>query len=214
MQQHGAFSQRTKTTTTRRLGGLAAATACVAALGLSGPATAQASSSGPSVSAGPVTLQYSCKLTDLGTVFNDPWTAEVSADLPTEVAAGASVPGPAVTAKVTTGADAADQLRALNVKTLEGTSAAGYSLAGAVTSPGARTASLTVPQVAVPDTGVVTTTASGTGAAETAASTPGTITVSVGDFTADLTTDSGFVAHVGCTLNPDQDATLGTISVV
>ena len=211
MQQHGASSQHVKS---RRLAGLAAA-AAVVGLGVAGPAAPAAhASSSPSVSAGTVSLQYSCKLTDLGTVFNDPWTAEVSADLPAEVAAGSSVPGPAVTAKVTTGADAADQLRALNVKTVEGTSVAGYSVSGAVADPGARTADLTVPQVAVPETGVITTTASGTGAAETAASTPGTVTVSVGDFTADLTTDSGFVAHVGCTLNEGQDATLGTINVV
>ncbi|WP_052593544.1 DUF6801 domain-containing protein [Luteipulveratus mongoliensis] len=208
MQQQDAFDQQHQAPRNRRRLMSVGAVGVLTAIGIVGPTAA------PAEAATSASLQYSCKLTDLGTVFTDPWTAVVSADLPAEVPAGSGVPAPAVTATVTTGADASDQLRALNVKTLEGTSAATYSLAGAVENPGARTASLTVPQIAVPETGNIVTDASGTGVAETASATPGTVTVTVGDFTADLTTDSGFVAHVGCTLNEGQDATLGTITVV
>lgn len=83
--------------------------------------------------------------------------------------------------------------------------------------PGARTADLTIPNTKVPAKGALQTTASGNGATEVAAGSSGTITVKVGDFSADIQTYKGttkdLLIPVKCTLQTGQNATLGTIAV-
>ena len=165
------------------------------AVGISAPAHAATKS-----------LSYACS-TQVGAAGT--WTAVASVDLPTQVDVGAAIPAPKVNATVTTSTSAADQLRSLNVKTVGGTSAAEYTVGS-----NARTADLTIPTTNIPSTGPVVTSASGTGTAETAPSAPTTLAVKVGDFTATLTTDSGFILHVTCTLNAGQDTTIGSIQVV
>ncbi|AKU18080.1 DUF6801 domain-containing protein [Luteipulveratus mongoliensis] len=193
----------------RSLTKIGAATAVGGALALS-MASGLAS---PADAATTKSLNYKCGLPDLGINFTDPWKVVVAADLPTQVDPGASLPAPKVDATVTTGADAAAQLRALNVKTIKGTSPATYTVSGAVENPGTRTANLTIPLTNVPATGNIVTKPSGVGAAEKAAATAGTATATVGNFKAALTTDSGFVANVVCTQVAGQDATLAKITV-
>ena len=76
-------------------------------------------------SAATSSINYKCQLTNQGLerTFTDPWTVTMTAAVPTNVAPGAAIPAPKITAKVTTGKDAADQLRGLGVKTIRGTAA-------------------------------------------------------------------------------------------
>ncbi|WP_050668380.1 DUF6801 domain-containing protein [Luteipulveratus halotolerans] len=194
------MTQHSSARSIRRLGGAAVVTGALAVsmVGLS---------SGDAHAA--TAVKYDCKATVFGTVIpQGEWTAEVTVDVPAKVEPGEAIPAPAVTAKVTTSTAAADTLRSLSVKSLSGTSAAKYTVDGT-----ARTADLTVPTTSVPATGPVVTNASGTGAAETAPSEPGTIEVKVGDFTADLKTDSGLGLPIECALKPGQNTTIATIQV-
>lgn len=169
------------------------------AVGVTSPAQAAAKS-----------LKYSCSATVFETTLDQGvWTASVDVALPSQVNVGASIPAPSITAKVTTSTTAADTLRSLNVKSVRGTSAADYTVGTA-----ARTADLTVPTTTVPASGAIVTNAAGKGASETAPSTPGTVPVKVGNFTATLTTDGGTVIPTKCTLQSGQDATIGSIKVV
>lgn len=182
--------------------------------GIAGMAGAFALTLGSLVASSPAeaapVLNFDCTATVFGqTVDEGVWTAEVNADVPAQVTVNEAIPAPAVTATVTASQLASDNLRALGVQTIEGTSEAGYTVGGE-----ARTASLTVPQVAIPASGQIVTAASGTGQAETAPAEPGTVTVAVGDFTASLTTDSGFVIPITCTLQAGQDTTIASIAVV
>jgi hypothetical protein len=159
-------------------------------------------------------LKYNCSATVFGTTMaQGVWTAKVTSALPTKAKRNAIIKAAKITAKVTTSKTAADTLRSLKVKTVKGTSTAAYTATGAIVSPGKRTAALTVPTTTVPKSGTLTTTATGTGKAEKAGSKAGKITVTVGSFTAKLTTDSGFVLPVSCTLVKGQKPTLATIAV-
>ena len=142
------------------------------------------------------TLNYTCSIaaSDGGTpLYTDlAWTAVITATVPTSVAPGDAIPQPTITATVTTDAASGNNLRATNTKHISGTSNAPYEVAGSVVNPGTRAGNLTIPSTTVPAAGGVTTTATGLGLAETAGSSTGDITVTVGGFTAVLNTD-GFI---------------------
>ena len=175
-------------------------------LALAGGAFALASSQG--ASAATKTVNYSCSVTDLGITFQQPWTVSMTTDLPASVEPGATVPAPSITANVTTGDDATAQMRSLNIKTVEGTSEANYSVGD---TDG--TAKLTVANTPVPASGNLTTVAKGSGQSFTAPTTAGALAIKAGSFTATLTTDSGFVLHIGCKAAAGADTTIGTIQV-
>ena len=99
-------------------------------------------------------------------------------------------------------------MRSLNIKTVEGTSEANYSVGD---TDG--TAKLTVANTPVPASGNLTTVAKGSGQSFTAPTTAGALAVKAGSFTATLTTDSGFVLHIGCKAAAGADTTIGTIQV-
>ena len=159
-------------------------------------------------------LQYRCEANVFGQVVQQgTWTAEVTVDLPSQVTVGATIPAPAISAKVTTSTDAANTLRFLGETEVDGTSVAKYTLAGQD-----RSANLTIGRTAVPTSGALTTTATGTGAAETAPTAPGSLEVAVGDFTARIQTYKNgtpdLLLPITCTLTAGQDAKVGTIDVV
>lgn len=173
--------------------------------------TAAAFSSVPTASASTTpALKYNCSAKVFGTTQSQGvWTATVSAALPAKVAKNATIPVVKITAKVNTSTSAADTLRSLSVKNVKGSSNASYTTSGAVVSPGSRTASLTVPTTSIPKTGALTTTATGTAKAEKAGKTAGSVVVKVGNFTADLTTDSGFKIPTTCTAGERTEEHLG-----
>lgn len=151
-------------------------------------------------------LQYKCKISDLGITYNTPWTVTMTTTLPSSAKPGASIPAPTITANVTTGQDASDQMRSLNIKTVEGSSTANYTFNGK-----AETATLTIPKTTIPASGNLTTVATGQGQAETAP-TSGSASVKAGSFTAKLTTDTGFIINLAC--DPaSSDTTIGSVSV-
>ena len=194
-----------RTTTGRRVGALSGITA----LAFAGFALATA----PTADAAEVTLNYNCTANVFGSqVDQGVWNVTIEADIPETVEPGAEIPAPSITATVTTSPAAADTLRGLQQETVEGTSAATYTVDGAD-----RTANLTIPVTNVPDSGPITTVASGSGQAETAPETPGTVEVTVGDFTADLTARNAngdpFEIPLTCTVAEGEDTTLATIKV-
>lgn len=138
-------------------------------------------------------LNYVCSvaLSDGGTpVFSNlAWTAVITATMPTSVSPGDSIPAPTITAEVTTDAGSGDNLRALGVTSVSGTSSAPYTVSGDAVNPGTRAADLTIPTTPVPASGGIVTTASGAGAAETAGAATGQITATVGSFKATLQTN-------------------------
>ncbi len=163
-------------------------------------------------------LTFSCEATVFGTTMDQgTWTAVVTTDAPDSVKVNEKMAAPKITAKVTTSTSAADTLRSLNITSVDGTSTAGYSVSGAVVKPGDRTGDLTINPTDVPDSGGLTTTATGTGEADTAGPDTGQIKVSVGDFTADIQTYQGdnksLVIPVKCTLDSGQDPVIKTIQV-
>ncbi|HIZ97474.1 MAG TPA: hypothetical protein H9805_02720 [Candidatus Janibacter merdipullorum] len=182
---------------------LSAGAALVTGLGMVGIAAAT-----PANAAIAGDLEYTCELTNegLAKTFEDPWKVNLSVDAPDQVAPSEEIPAPEIVATVVPGQDAADQLRSLNVATLEGDSTAGYTFGGEE-----REVDLTIPTTDVPADGDITNVATGTGEAETAPAEEGSIDIVAGDFTADLTTDSGFVLNIACAA-PD-DATVGSITV-
>lgn len=182
---------------------LSAGAALVTGLGLVGIAAA-----GPANAAITNDFEYTCELTNEGLAkkFADPWKVNLSVDAPEQVEPSAEIPAPAISATVVPGEDAATQLRGLGVKTLEGTSTAGYTF-----GTEEREVDLTIDQVDVPASGDIETVAAGTGQAETAPAEDGEIDITAGDFTADLTTDTGFVLNVACAA--PADATVGSITV-
>lgn len=165
----------------------------------------------PQAHADAIGLAYNCKVSDLGNEFQDAWRVDVSADVPTTVEPGQTITAPAVTAKVTPGEDAVQLLRNTNNKTItSGTADAEYTVGGK-----ARTVKLTVggTPVTIPSAGTpLVTTATGKGQTETAPAS-GTVRVVVGDFTARLVTDSGFIANIACTLPSSQDGEVARITV-
>jgi hypothetical protein len=175
-------------------------------LALAGGAFALASSQG--ASAATKTVNYSCSVTDLGITFQQPWTVSMTTDLPASVEPGATVPAPSITANVTTGDDATAQMRALNIKSVEGRSTANYSVGETKGK-----AELTVAKTTVPASGNLTTVAKGSGESFTAPTTAGSLDVKAADFTATLTTETGFVLNIGCTPAAGADTTIGTIQV-
>lgn len=157
-------------------------------------------------------LNYSCVVSLNGAALPAAaWTATITASTPTSVSPGDAITAPTLNASVTTDAGSAANLRALGVTSVTGTSDAPYTVAGDVVSPGTRAASLTIPSTPVPASGAITTVASGAGAAETAGSATGSITASVGNFTATLTAHGGgfdgTALNVACTLDPATQAT-------
>lgn len=194
-----------RTTTGRRVGALSGITA----LAFAGFALATA----PTADAAEVTLDYNCTANVFGQQLDQGvWNVTIEADIPETVEPGAQIPAPNITATVVTSPEAANTLRGLKQETVEGTSAATYTVDGAD-----RTANLTIPVTDVPDSGPITTVASGSGQAETAPDTPGTVEVTVGDFTADLTAKNAngdpFEIPLTCTVAEGQDTTLATIQV-
>ncbi|CAG7571759.1 hypothetical protein FB554_0050 [Barrientosiimonas humi] len=193
-----------RTTTGRRVGALSGITA----LAFAGFALATAPSADAAQSA---ELSYTCSVPAFGITFEDPWLVTVEGDLPESVEPGATIESPAITATVTAGEDSVQTLRSLgNTEITEGTADAGYTVDGEQ-----RSASLTVQgtPIPVPESGTLTVTATGTGESETAPETPGEVPVVIGDFTTALTTNTGFVAQIECSLNEGQDSTLATITV-
>lgn len=164
---------------------------------------------GTASAAASATLKYSCTLTNFGTTpYNDPWTVTLTADIPSTVEPGETISAPAISATVVTGKDATDQMHQFNIKTVEGTADASYSVGTQAASAG-----LAIAKTDVPASGSLTTVASGKGESFTAPSTPSTLAVKVGDFSSTLTTDTGFVLHLKCTPAAGANTTIGTIKV-
>lgn len=167
---------------------LSAGAALVTGLGMIGIASAA-----PAQAAISSDLDYTCALTNAGLEadFVDPWAVNLSVDVPDQVEQGTAIEAPEIKATVVPGDDAAERLRSLNVATVEGTAEAMYSV-----GDNERTASLTIPTTEVPASGDITNVATGTGEAETAPEEDTDLDVIAGDFTTDLTTDSGFVLNI------------------
>ena len=186
---------------TRLTARISAGAALVTGIGMMGIVSAAPAAADVSAN-----LDYTCSVSDLGIDFSDAWKVNMTVGVDEQVEPGAAIPEPAITAEVTPGADAHESMRDLGIKTLEGTADATYSFGDE-----GREAALTVDQVEVPDEGEVTTIATGTGQAETAPAEDSTVDITAGDFTAALTTDTGFVLNLACAA-PD-DAVIGSIQV-
>ncbi|GAA8850989.1 hypothetical protein DUHN55_36210 [Helicobacter pylori] len=180
---------------------LSAGAALVAGLGLTGIAVsvpANADVTGE--------LAYSCAVSDLGIQFTDPWKVAFTLGVDETYEQGAAITAPSITAAVTPGTDAHEKMRSLSIKSLEGTSDASYTFGGTE-----RSATLEVAKVDVPEAGDVTVVATGAGADEVAPMEDTELDITAGDFTAALTTDTGFVLKVSCTA--PADATVGTVTI-
>lgn len=180
---------------------LSAGAALVAGLGLTGIAVsvpANADVTGE--------LAYSCAVSDLGIQFTDPWKVAFTLGVDETYEQGAAITAPSITAAVTPGADAHEKMRSLSIKSLEGTSDASYTFGGTE-----RSATLEVAKVDVPEAGDVTVVATGAGADELAPMEDTELDITAGDFTAALTTDTGFVLNLACTA--PADATVGTATI-
>lgn len=141
-----------------------------------------------SASGVPAAANYTCVQTDeggnpTGTALGN-WRVQINVATCTAVHAGSTLKSaPVITANVITSTTAGNVLRGFGAEQVTGgTSAAGYTVAGQVVSPGARTGNLTIGSFPVPASGGITTTATGTGALETS-TTAGTINIAAGDFT-------------------------------
>ena len=180
---------------------LSAGAALVAGLGLTGIAVsvpANADVTGE--------LAYSCAVSDLGIQFTDPWKVAFTLGVDETYEQGAAITAPSITAAVTPGTDAHEKMRSLSIKSLEGTSDASYTFGGTE-----RSATLEVAKVDVPEAGDVTVVATGAGADELAPMEDTELDITAGDFTAALTTDTGFVLNLACTA--PADATVGTVTI-
>ncbi|UTT65589.1 hypothetical protein NMQ01_12895 [Janibacter sp. CX7] len=151
-------------------------------------------------------LAYSCSVPDQGIQFADPWQVAFTLGVDETYEQGAAITAPSITAEVTPGADAHEKMRSLSIKSLEGTADAGYTFGETE-----RSTTLSVAKVDVPETGDVTVVATGTGADEVAPMEDTELDITAGDFTAALTTDTGFVLKVSCTA--PADATVGTVTI-
>ncbi len=169
-------------------------------LGLATAAPAQADVTG--------SLEYTCEVTNEGLEqqFEDPWAVDLTVGAPEQVEKGAEIPAPDITAEVTPGEDAAAKLSSLGVKSLEGTADTAYTV-----GEEERSAELTIEKTDVPADGTATTVATGTGQAETAPDEDTNLPISAGNFTAELTTDTGFVMNIACTAPSENE--IGTIQV-
>ena len=140
--------------------------------------------------------------------FTDPWTVDLTLDVPEAVEQGETIPASAIKATVTPGADATQTMQGLGVKTLEGTAATTYTFGE---GGEARDVALTVPKTDVPATGTVSVDATGESTEETAPAEDVNVPVTAGDFTAELANQDGFVFKIECTA--PEDATVGTVAV-
>ena len=206
-----------RTTTSRHAGTTTRTLSATGALAVAaGTLVLTAGAMSSSASAATISLDYTCNASVFGTTLpQGTWSAKVTVGLPSQVAVGAAIPAPSVTAAVTTSTASGDTMRQLSVVTVDGTSDADYSVAGKD-----HTAALTIPSTDVPKTGAITTTASGKGEAMTAPSEPTTLPVDIGDFTGELNayqaggTSPAVTLKLDCTLVSGQNTRIGTIKVV
>ncbi|UTT65588.1 hypothetical protein NMQ01_12890 [Janibacter sp. CX7] len=153
-------------------------------------------------------LDYSCKEVGQNITFTDPWTVDLTLDVPETVEQGETIPAGAIKATVTPGADATQTMQGLGVKTLEGTAATTYTFGE---GGEARDVALTVPKTDVPATGTVSVDATGESTEETAPAEDVNVPITAGDFTAELANQDGFIFKIECTA--PEDATVGTVAV-
>lgn len=136
----------------------------------------------------PATANYTCEQTDAaGTPTGTPlgsWKVQINVSTCTAVHAGSTLKAPPqITANVLTSATARNVLAGFGAEQVTGgSSSAGYSVAGQVVSPGARTGDLTIGSFPLPASGGISTTATGSGALETS-TTAGSINIAAGNFT-------------------------------
>ncbi|MGO1166141.1 MAG: DUF6801 domain-containing protein, partial [Janibacter sp.] len=182
---------------------LSAGAALVTGLGMVGIAAAA-----PANAEVTGTLEYTCSVPDQGRTFTDPWTVDLTMDIPDQVEPGAEIPAGAITADVTPDAEATELMQTLGVEYLEGSASTSYTFGGGDT----RTVDLEVDRTTVPSKGSVTVTGTGTSTAETAPEEEGTVDIVAGDFTAALANQDGFVFNIECTAPEDNavgDVTIG-----
>lgn len=197
----------------RRLVPTRAITAC-GALGVAAGLTITGIAvSGPAHAATTTKLAYTCSAPAIDLTFSDPWSVSVDTNYPATAEAGASFTSAQFNAAVTAGDDAATQFRAIGVNSWSGSVKFDYAVSGAVASPGDRSSTLTVPTTTLPPDGPVVTNATGSAKDEQAGDAAGTATVTAGDITASLTTDSGLTIGIECSLAADQKATIATVDV-
>ncbi|WP_434967642.1 DUF6801 domain-containing protein [Janibacter indicus] len=180
-----------------------AGAALVTGLGLMGVATAAPASAEVTGS-----LEYTCEEVGQNIQFTDPWTVDLTLDVPEAVEQGETIPAGAVTATVTPGADATETMQGLGVTSLEGTAETTYTFGEGGT---ARDVALTVPKTDVPATGTVSVDATGESTEETAPAEDVNVPITAGDFTAQLENQDGFIFQIECTA--PEDATVGTVAV-
>lgn len=200
--------------TRRRIAAPRVLTTCGAlgvAAGLSIAGVALTSS--PAHAATTTKLAYNCKAPAINLTFTDAWSVTVQTDYPASVSTGEALHTSYLNAQVTAGDDAATQFRAIGVGSWSGSVKLSYAVAGAVATPGDRSSTLTVDTTTLPATGPITTDANGTAADEKAAATAGTATVTAGNLTATLTTDSGVPVELDCALADGQNATIAGVAV-
>lgn len=177
--------------------------ALVTGLGLMGVATAAPASAEVTGS-----LEYTCQEVGQNIQFTDPWTVDLTLDVPEAVEQGETIPAGGITATVTPGADATQTMQGLGVTSLEGTAETTYTFGEGGT---ARDVALTVPKTDVPATGTVSVDATGESTEETAPAEDVNVPITAGDFTAQLENQDGFVFQIECTA--PEDATVGTVAV-
>lgn len=180
-----------------------AGAALVTGLGLMGVATAAPASAEVTGS-----LEYTCQEVGQNIQFTDPWTVDLTLDVPKAVEQGETIPAGGITATVTPGADATQTMQGLGVTSLEGTAETTYTFGEGGT---ARDVALTVPKTDVPATGTVSVDATGESTEETAPAEDVNVPITAGDFTAQLENQDGFVFQIECTA--PEDATVGTVAV-
>lgn len=180
-----------------------AGAALVTGLGLMGVATAAPASAKVTGS-----LEYTCQEVGQNIQFTDPWTVDLTLDVPEAVEQGETIPAGGITATVTPGADATQTMQGLGVTSLEGTAETTYTFGEGGT---ARDVALTVPKTDVPATGTVSVDATGESTEETAPAEDVNVPITAGDFTAQLENQDGFVFQIECTA--PEDATVGTVAV-
>ena len=146
------------------------------------------------------------------------WTADISTNAPAAVPVSTIVGIPKVTAKITTDAAFANDMRALGLihpkSFLAGVgNTLPYKASGPVLLPGSRVAPLLgIPSTPIPASGPITTTATGLASLETTTSTPGILRLTAAKLTVSWTTNTLTLVAGTCTFDT-PDPAFATITV-
>lgn len=142
------------------------------------------------------------------------WSTTIAPLIPSSVAKGARITTPIVAGVITAPDIATGLLRSRGITAMSGSATVNYSATGAVRNPGARSANVAAPLAVVPRAGdAVGVALVGGPITDTAASTAGTVTYSLGTVTASFKTNKGTTLPISCTPAGGQSLTVATVAV-